>query len=627
MKKIIVGFLLSTNIVLGQLKHDTIKVNGGNWIEILKSVSYYVDPTNKKTEQEIAKKIPLFTKNYSNLISLKRQPNNLWVHLIFKNMGDKQAYWLSLYSQTDTLIVYDRKSEDLPFEFKSISDYSKPSLKRNKYNIRFHYSSFLLDQNETVEVLLLIKNRRHFTNFYMDFTTPIDNLNWEKGFYWLINGFISIFFFIALLSFIFSILSRKVIFLYYTIYLMLTSLFILHEELFISVFETRWIYEILYKTNSIFLMLIAVGLNIQIFIHLTNTKGNYPKIHFYFNIFSWFTIVFGCIASFIYFMFSSLNFLNQFYNFIWYKSIILSVLCVIINSILIFIYFKKNKLLFIGILFGVLLLIFNPVVYYFNYSKIIYFYEIKHPNYYYYIIIIEIISLSFFIILQYQKKVKESIRLIKEKNRIENKLITEREALNKDLNKAVIETQTHLLANLSKDLHDDLGQKLSVINFSLENLKLKNESDELKELKEMTVEVSNSIRDLSHWLDHFEFEKKTLTDIIKQDIIRLNKVLPVAIHFQNEDTSKLSLSEKIILFRIYQELMNNSLKHSKPTLIEVKLSNTTFEFSDDGKNRIENKNPEGIGLKNIYERIATINWSYQTQTSSINNIIIFKKYD
>jgi signal transduction histidine kinase len=619
--------LLFYQISFSQGNLKTIEVKGGNWIEILRYSKYYIDSTNTMNVTTVSEKLNHFKNNNSSLLSLKKQPYNLWVHLQFKNKGQKQKYWLGMYSQADTILVYERNLGNEKFWFKKISDYSKTAKKRDSINVRFHYAPFVVNNNQYTEVLLLVKNRKHFTNIYMDFTTPHDNLNWEKGFYWIIGSFVSIFVFTALLCFLFGLLLHKMLFINYGFYLIITAIFILHEELFISVFETPCIYNLVYHSNSNFLMTIAVGLNMQIFLMLTNIKKTASKLYFYLNIFSKYVVFFGVFSSVINYIFPQLNFLNTYYNILWNKAVILNVLCVIINAGIIQFYFFKRKKYLNGFLLGVLLLILNPVIYYLNYSKIIELYEIQHPNYYYYIILLEILLLGLFIILQYRNKIRESIKFLKEKIKAEEDLKIEKETKEGSIKNAVFESQSTLLSNLSKDLHDDLGQKLSVINFSLENIKLTNSSVEVDELKRLSVEVSNSIRDLSHWMSNFKFEQNTLSEIIQQDITRINKVLPVEVLLEDADTSKLTVSEKIILFRIYQELINNCLKHSEATVIKIKLSNTNFEFSNNGTFN-ENRNINGIGLKNIYGRIATIKWIYEKQPAfADDSLIILRKHD
>jgi len=612
-------FLLFIQISFSQGGIKTIEVNGGNWIEILRNCSYYIDSTNTNNVVDVSKKLTLFKKNNSSLLSLKKQPYNLWVHLKFKNNGQKQKYWLGFYSQADTLFFYERNKSNEKFRFKSFSDYSKTSKNRNLADVRFHYASFDLNQNQDVDVLMLIKNRKHFSNIYADFTTPHDNLNWEKGFYWIIGSFVSIFIFAAILCFLFGLFLRKKLFVNYAFYLIITALFILHEELFISIFEIPWIYNLLYRSNSNFLMTIAVGLNMHIFCMLTNLKTTTPKLHFYVRVFSNSIISYGLFSTLIIVLFPQINFLNTYFNWLWNMAVYLNILCVILNAAIIFFYFFKQKKYIIGFLFGVLLLILNPVIYYLNYSKVIELYQIQHPNYYYYVILLEILLLGFFIILQFRKAINEKLHFLREKIKAEENLKIEKNNKEVTIKNAVFESQSVLLSDLSKDLHDDLGQKLSVISISLENLKLKFQSEEIHQLKQITVEVSDSIRNLSHWLREYEFQNKEIDEIIEQDILRINKLRLVQIKIRKNEKISLNTNEKIIIFRVYQELLNNSLKHAKPTHISIDFFENQIVFSDNGVGFKENSN-EGNGLKNIIERLQIINWKIERIQENNNGV-------
>lgn len=610
----ILFFLTFIQISFAQGNLDTVKVNGGNWVEVLRYSKYYIDTTNTERIETVGKKLKYFKKNNSSLLSLKKQPHNLWVYLKAENIGKKQKYWLGLYSQADTIIIYERNKGNNKFKFKKLSDYSSVSKKRDSIDLRFHFASFNLKQYEDVEILLLVKNRKHITNFYMDLTTPHDSLIWERGFYWTIGGFVSIFFFTAILCLFFGLFLRKLIFINYALYLIITSLFILHEELFISIIKMPWLYKLVYTSNSNFLMLIAVGLNMQIFLTLTQFKAKHHKAHFYFDLLSKFLMIFGIICYTVNYIYPNLNFLNTFFNILWNSTIFLNVLSVVLNATIIQIYFINEKKFLLGLLVGVLLIIINPVVYYLNYNKIINIYEIQHPNYYYYIILIEILLLGLFIILQYKLTLSKNIEYLNEKIRIEKDLKFEKESKDNFIKNAIFESQSKLLNNLSKDLHDDLGQKLSVINISLENLKLKFQAEEINQLKKITLEISNSIRNLSHWLNDYEFHNKEITDIIEQDAIRINRLNFTRIKITTNVKTILNTNEKIIVFRVYQELLNNSLKHGNSSEILINFYENKIVYSDNGKG-LNNNVTDGIGLKNIKERLHIINWDTKLENN------------
>jgi signal transduction histidine kinase len=74
----------------------------------------------------------------------------------------------------------------------------------------------------------------------------------------------------------------------------------------------------------------------------------------------------------------------------------------------------------------------------------------------------------------------------------------------KTLNKTIIETQEQVFENISQDLHDDIGQQLTFVNFQLEKIKLDNESpdEDLDKLSHSIAQIAKSIRDLSHSMNN-----------------------------------------------------------------------------------------------------------------------------
>lgn len=600
-----------TQFSFSQGNTKVVEVDGGNWIEVLKSATYFIDTTNAYTEKTIVGKLnDGFVENKSGILTLNKQPHNLWVNLKFKNLSIQKLYWLSIYSQADTIIAYERKSDEEAFAFKKLTDYTKPSKERSDFNVRFHYVPFEMERNQTRDVLLLVKNRKHYTNFYVDFTPPQNNLNWEKDFYWIIGSFVSVYLFIAILCFIFGIAIKNRLFLYYSLYLFWVTLLILQEELFISIIKNKQFYSLLFKINSTFIMLVIMGLSIKLFLRLFLLKLSHPKIYNYLIKIGIAAIVFGLTEVLINVLVPNLNFTDLMFNVFWDISLIASVLCVFICSAIVFFYFQHQRMWLIGLFLGLVFLVVNPVIYYLNYSNIIDFYTISYPNYYYYAVLIETLALGVFIIIQFKAQINKNISLLKDKIEIEEKLSIEKEKYNKAIHHVIIETQQELLKNLSNDLHDDLGQKLSVINFSLENLKLKFQSEEIEQLKQISVEVSHSIRNLSHWLKDFEFQKKSICEIIRQDTQRISKLQLVHITVDEIEILQLTASEKIILFRIYQELLNNSLKYAKATQIRIQFYQNYFTYLDNGIG-FTLCSSDGIGLKIIQERVQLINWKFE----------------
>lgn len=202
----------------------------------------------------------------------------------------------------------------------------------------------------------------------------------------------------------------------------------------------------------------------------------------------------------------------------------------------------------------------------------------------------------------------------------------------KALNATIIETQEQLLTNISQDLHDDAGQQLTAINFQLENIKL--DSPELYALlNPVSINVSHlstSIRNISHSLNNQLLMQQNLIKAITAETERLQQYSHLKIELRViEKIEKIfDPNEQIVLYRIFQEILNNILKHSGADTIWITLSNKTkftMIIRDNGKGfDLENLNnaTNSLGLKNITYRASIINYTATINASPGNGTTI-----
>lgn len=195
----------------------------------------------------------------------------------------------------------------------------------------------------------------------------------------------------------------------------------------------------------------------------------------------------------------------------------------------------------------------------------------------------------------------------------------------KTLNTTIIETQEQVLNNISQDLHDDAGQQLTYINFQIENLKL--DSPVLKEtLEPLSQSVSNlsrSIRSISHSLNNQFITKQNLLRVIETEVERLQKNPSILLHYFKEDKVEktFTTNEKIVIYRIFQEIINNAFKHSKATVIAIKVQNSPdfkMTISDNGKGfdyQSIKDNTITMGLTNIIARASIINYKIDVKST------------
>ncbi|MCO6149152.1 sensor histidine kinase [Flavobacterium sp. NRK1] len=213
----------------------------------------------------------------------------------------------------------------------------------------------------------------------------------------------------------------------------------------------------------------------------------------------------------------------------------------------------------------------------------------------------------------YINKIKNYTRLIYQKDL----------EYQKTLNSTILETQEQVLNNISQDLHDDAGQQLTYINFMVENLKLDKPElqDALNPLSKSIVTLSNSIRSISHSLNSQLLVQESLFKAIEAEVQRLNTNIRIKFDFVFKGTRKkvFDSNEKIVIYRIFQEVINNTLKHSEATVVNVILKTEPFFemiITDNGKGFDFNQSDEksGMGLKNIIKRAEIINFRVAIDT-------------
>jgi len=211
----------------------------------------------------------------------------------------------------------------------------------------------------------------------------------------------------------------------------------------------------------------------------------------------------------------------------------------------------------------------------------------------------------------------------KEYNRRKQEAIEEQKDLQikfeSELLKTQIEVQEQTMQTIASDLHDNIGQLLSLTALTLNSINL-NEPQRLeKKVTESLNLVNSSIKELRGLakLMHGEFIVQTgLGKAIKQELDRLKKLGNYKLKVKNEliniDIS--SPNKDLIILRLLQEIINNIIKHSQATYIEFNVytldEKLHLNIKDNGIGfDIENiqMKKSGMGLNSMFKRVALIN--------------------
>lgn len=220
-----------------------------------------------------------------------------------------------------------------------------------------------------------------------------------------------------------------------------------------------------------------------------------------------------------------------------------------------------------------------------------------------------LILLGFFMVsflLMFQKK--------QNKNAMEKAEL--KSSFKQELLKTRIEIQEETLNYVSREMHDNITQVLSFVKLDLGLLGKKlNGEDKVKlnDSRELVAQTITDLRNLSKSLSFEHISALGLVKTLEQEAIRINKsgLIQMGL-FVDGDVYSLGEQRELVLFRIFQEALNNALKHADAANIKIGLYYNTQMFNltieDDGvgfqPELLNDKS--GSGLRNMTNRANLI---------------------
>lgn len=232
------------------------------------------------------------------------------------------------------------------------------------------------------------------------------------------------------------------------------------------------------------------------------------------------------------------------------------------------------------------------------------------------------IGIATFIYL-YQKK------LIKKK--LEMQAI-EDELKEKELNSAyeVMQAQDEERKRIAADIHDNLGSIMVTLSMYADGLlqDRPDKEDIVQKISEVSKLAATETRKISHQLHSGVLQyfglKSALTDL--RETVSGTKDIQMTVDFEQEIEMP---SEKAInLYRVCQELVNNSLKHAKASRLSFKVKKSskglTIQYKDNGIGFEIEKVKKGLGLQGIQTRIQPYNGNLNINSNPEGSTFIIR---
>ena len=190
-----------------------------------------------------------------------------------------------------------------------------------------------------------------------------------------------------------------------------------------------------------------------------------------------------------------------------------------------------------------------------------------------------------------------------------------------------IEMQQQTMSYIGKEIHDNIGQKLTLASLYTQQLEHENETDADKyKIDNISLLINQSLsdmRELSKSLTDNSIENNMICKLVEDECERVRKLNLFSIKFIcHHKNIAIDYQSKAVLIRITQEFFQNSIKHSacKNVTLQLDLSdkNITMLLLDDGIGfDITTDYTNGIGLKNMKERTEMLDGAFNIE-SKIN---------
>jgi signal transduction histidine kinase len=195
----------------------------------------------------------------------------------------------------------------------------------------------------------------------------------------------------------------------------------------------------------------------------------------------------------------------------------------------------------------------------------------------------------------------------------------------KELSARLVQAQEEERRSLSRELHDEVGQALSAVLVELRNLSTglairpeeqsRRHVETIKGLVEGTVRV---VRNMALLLRPSMLDDLGLIPALKWQARECSKSTPMDVSVDaNLDSDELPDEYKTCIYRVVQEALHNSTRHSRASTVRIRVEQDRdrllLNIQDDGQG-FDSRHTKGLGLLGIQERVSRLGGKFQVQS-------------
>ncbi|RAJ04236.1 histidine kinase [Chitinophaga skermanii] len=210
--------------------------------------------------------------------------------------------------------------------------------------------------------------------------------------------------------------------------------------------------------------------------------------------------------------------------------------------------------------------------------------------------------------------VRNQNKLLQQKQQLQQNAISHQ----KELTLAVFTSQEAERQRIGSDLHDSVGAALSTLRLSVDQiLAMNNDPVYKQQFKSQIDKIITDVRNISHNISPAILKLYGLAEAIDELVMIINQTqqLHIVVDMEADGILEaLPYPTSLSIYRVIEELLNNTIKHANANGAYLKLYRTgpqlSILYTDNGKG-LAAGNKKGMGLLNITNRLEVINASWQ----------------
>lgn len=200
-----------------------------------------------------------------------------------------------------------------------------------------------------------------------------------------------------------------------------------------------------------------------------------------------------------------------------------------------------------------------------------------------------------------------------------------REAYDRELLQTQVEIQNQTLQQIGQELHDNVGQLLTLARLHLGSAENLSESPEaagkVRQANEVLKTTIQAVRALSKTLDADTVAQHGLVESLRLECDRISRLGTVAVRFESTRLpDELPPQAQLVVFRMAQEVLNNALKHADAQTLTVTMTllegRLLLDLADDGQGfspdeaAARSLDAGGSGLRNLRRRAELLGGTF-----------------